>query len=124
MSAVLDASALLAYLQQEPGSETVKAVIEGAAMSTVNWSEVVRKTAGPEGETAEIRRSLQFLGLTFAPFSIAQAEIAGRLREKTGGLSLGDRACLALGIDTGGTVYTADRVWLRLALGVDVAAIR
>lgn len=126
MSAVLDASALLAYLQQEPGGETVKAVIEGAAMSTVNWSEVVQKTAGPADETAEIRRSLQFLGLTFAPFSSAQAETAGRLREKTGsfGLSLGDRACLALGIDTGETVYTADRAWLRLALGVDVAAIR
>lgn len=117
---------MLAYLQQEPGGETVKAVIEGAAMSTVNWSEAVQKTAGPADETAEIRRSLQFLGLTFAPFSSAQAEIAGRLREKTGsfGLSPGDRACLALGIDTGETVYTADRAWLRLALGVDVAAIR
>ena len=65
-------------------------------------------------------------GLALEPFSAAQAEIAGQLEERTRqfGLSLGDRACLALGSDRGETVYTADRAWLQLALGVDVETIR
>ena len=126
MSAVLDASALLAYLQHEPGSDLVKAVIGDAVVSTVNWTEVVQKMSGLDDETETVRRSLQSLGLTFVPFSIAQAEIAGRLRKNTGnlGLSLGDRACLALGIDAGETVYTADRVWLQLKIGARIEAIR
>lgn len=126
MSAVLDASALLAYLQQEAGAEIVKATIGQAVISTVNWAEVVQKISPTANEAAELRWSLQSLGLNLRPFSVAQAEIAGKLREATArfGLSLGDRACLAVGIGDGATVYTADRVWQELRLDVEVRTIR
>ena len=126
MSVVLDASALLAYLQDEPGGERVRAVIAQSVMSTVNWAEVIGKARGEDVDTRGLRDDLASLGLAFEPFSAAQAEIAGQLKERTrrSGLSLGDRACLALGSDRGEPVYTADRVWLRLDLGVEVEAIR
>ena len=126
MSAVLDASALLAYLQDEPGGERVGAVIARAVMSTVNWAEVVGKVRDDGVDTQGLLEDIASLGLAFVPFSAVQAETAGRLGERTGrhGLSLGDRACLALGLDRGETVYTADRVWLHLDLGVEIEAIR
>ena len=126
MTAVLDASALLAYLQREPGAGSVKAVLGGALMSTVNWTEVVQKAADSEGDATELRAALESLGLVLEPFSAAQAGIAGSLREPTRelGLSLGDRACLALAIEKGETILTADRVWRRLSLGVGIEVIR
>ena len=126
VSVVLDASALLAYLQDEPDGERVRTVIAQAAMSTVNWAEVIGKARDEEVDTTGLQEDLVSLGLAFEPFSAAQAEIAGQLKERTRhlGLSLADRACLALGSDRDETVYTADRAWLGLDLGVDVEAIR
>ena len=126
MSVVLDASALLAYLQGEPGGERVKAVLGQAVLSTVNWAEVIGKAREQGVETEGLREDLASLGLTFEPFSTAQAEIAGHLKERTKrlGLSLGDRACLSLGYDRCETVYTADRAWQRLSLGFEVVTIR
>ena len=126
MSGVLDASALLAYLQDEPGGERVRAVIANAVMSTVNWAEVIGKARDEGVDTRGLQDDLASLGLAFEPFSVAQAEIAGQLKGRTRhlGLSLADRACLALGIDRDETVYTADRAWLGPDLGVDVEAIR
>ena len=126
MSVVLDASALLAYLQDEPGAERVRSVIAQSVMSTVNWAEVVGKARDREVDTQGLREDLSSLGLALEPLSAAQAERMGHLKELTRrqGLSLGDRACLALGADRGDTVYTADRVWLELDLGVEVEAIR
>ena len=126
MSVVLDASALLAYLQDEPGGERVRAVLPQAVMSAVNWTEVIGKAREEGVDTQGLREDLATLGLAFEPFSVVQAEIAGKLKERTRrfGLSLGDRACLALGSDWGEPVYTADRAWLRLEVDVDVEAIR
>ena len=126
MSVVLDASALLAYLQDEPGGERVREVLAQSVMSTVNWAEVIGKARDDGVDTRGLREDLASLGLALEPFSADQAEIAGRLKERTRqfGLSLGDRACLALGSERGETVYTADRAWSGLALGVDVEAIR
>ncbi len=126
MSAVLDASALLAYLQREAGADSVRAVIANARISTVNWIEVVQKVGEGELEAAQLRTSLEGIGLAFVPLTPSQAEIAGGLRSRTKahGLSLGDRACLALGIDVGAPVYTADRVWAQLAIEAEVIAIR
>ena len=123
---VLDASALLAYLQDEPGEERVRAIIGQATISTVNWSEVIGKARDHGVDTFGLREDLASLGLSFEPFSADQAEIAGGFREHTHrhGLSFGDRACLALGHDRGETVYTSDRVWSHLNLGVDVEVIR
>ena len=126
MSVVLDASALLAYLQDEPGGERVRAVIAQAVMSTVNWAEVIGKARDQGVDTRGLQEDLASLGLALEPFSTTHAETAGRLRERTRryGLSLGDRACLALGSDRSEPVYTADRAWLDLRLGVKVEAIR
>ena len=126
MSVVLDASALLAYLQDEPGGEPVRAVLPRAVMSTVNWTEVIGKAREGGVDTRGLREDLESLGLAFEPFSAVQAEIAGRLKERTRryGLSLGDRACLALGSDRGVPIYTADRAWKELHLGVEVETIR
>ena len=124
---VLDASALLAYLQREAGADTVRAALGEAVISTVNWAEVVQKAGTAADEIEALREDIQSLGLVIQPFSTVQAEIAGRLRQSTAafGLSLADRACLALGIDTKSRVYTADRIWLELVLDdVDVEAIR
>ncbi|MCY4221118.1 MAG: type II toxin-antitoxin system VapC family toxin [Thiotrichales bacterium] len=126
MSVVLDASALLAYLQSEPGGERVREVLAQSVMSSVNWSEVIGKARDDGVDTRGLREDLTSLGLAIEPFSAEQAEIAGRIRERTRafGLSLGDRACLALGSDRGEAVYTADRAWLQPALGIEVEAIR
>ena len=126
MSVVLDASALLAYLQDEPGGERVRAALGHAVISTVNWAEVVGKARDDGVDTRGLREDLASLGLAFEPLSAVQAEIAGQLKERTGRycLSLGDRACLALGSDRGEPVCTADRVWKQLDLGVEVETIR
>lgn len=126
MSVVLDASALLAYLQDEPGGERVRDVLADSVMSSVNWAEVIGKARDERVDTQGLREDLASLGLALEPFSAEQGEIAGQLKERTKrlGLSLGDRACLALGSDRGETVYTADRAWLHLELGVDIEAIR
>ena len=126
MSVVLDSSALLAYLHQEPGGGAVKAVLGQAAMSTVNWAEVVGKAHIAGVDTAGLREDLQSLGLSVLPFSALQAELSGGLLQKTrsSGLSLGDRACIALAIDRSETVYTADRVWAELGLDVAIETIR
>ena len=124
---VLDASALLAYLQRETGADIVRAALGEAVISTVNWVEVVQKATTAADEINALREDIRSLGLVIQPFSTAQAEIAGRLRQRTValGLSLADRACLALGIETESPVYTADRVWREIALDeVEVEVIR
>ena len=84
----------LAYLQDEPGGERVRAVIGSAVLSTVNWAEVIGKAREREIDTEGLQEDLESLGLGFEPFSTVHANIAGHLKETTRrlGLSLGDRA--------------------------------
>ncbi len=126
MKCVLDASALLAFLQDEPGSEAVENVLEEASISAVNWSEVVQKSVGSGVDINGMREELEALGVSIAPFDQAQAEATGLLWKKTKrhGLSLGDRACLCLGKSLKATVFTADRVWKKLKIGVDIQVLR
>lgn len=131
---VLDASALLAYLQDEPGAETVRAaLVDGCVMSAVNWAEVLSKSEelvlGAEELISELTsRGVLGACLTVLPFAEADAPVAATLRPPTRhlGLSLADRACLALGLRLEATVLTADRTWRDLdpALGVSVLLIR
>jgi PIN domain nuclease of toxin-antitoxin system len=118
---VLDASALLAILNQEPRARPWEGSLPDADLSAVNLSEVVAKLADVGMNERELREGLD-LGMTVVPFDAAMAYEAGLLRPKTRalGLSLGDRACLALAIRTGLPVLTADRAWGRLQLGVDI----
>ncbi len=126
MTAILDASALLAYLQDEPGCDAVEAVIADSAISSVNWSEVIQKSVANGVDVIGIGDELQALGLVVIPFSAEQAEIAGCLWQQTRqkGLSLADRACLATAQEMAIPVLTADHVWVQLGLPMDIRVIR
>jgi len=90
---VLDASALLAVLSQEAGADQVVPLLDGAAMSAVNWSETVQKAAARGVATQRLRSEVEAFGVTIVPFDSAQAEGAATLwpRTASAGLSLGDR---------------------------------
>lgn len=126
MTVVLDASALLSFLQDEPGSHQVEAVLPEAVICSVNWSEVVQKTVAAGVDVNGVREDLEALGLKILPFSAEEAELAGRLWQQTkqAGLSLGDRACLSTGIRMNACVLTADQIWAALNLPVTVQSIR
>jgi len=126
MISVLDASALLAFLQDEPGSEIVDAVLSSSRLSTVNWAEVVQKSVARGVDVRGMREDIEALGVAIEPFTVEQAEIAGDLWKETKsfGLSLGDRACLALGLKTGATVLTTDTVWENLKLDLNIRILR
>lgn len=123
---VLDASAALAVFKREPGDDVVKGHIPGALMSAVNVAEIVGKLAASGMIEAEVRAAISTLGVEIVNFDEEHAFKAGNLasltREK--GLSLADRACLALALIRGAAVLTADRVWAELDIGVDVVLIR
>lgn len=123
---VLDASALLALLNDEPGAREVEQGIPGAAISAVNLSEVVAKLAESGMPEDAIRQALGAIELEVHPFDAALAYRTGILRVQTRslGLSLGDRACVALGGHLGAPVLTTDRDWEHLEVGVEVRLVR
>jgi ribonuclease VapC len=123
---VLDASALLAFLHGEPGSEAVRPMISGALISSVNWAEVVQKSLDWGVAVTGLREDLAALGLRILPFTWAQAEQAAELwlTTKSLGLSLADRACLALGLEVDLPVLTADRTWQGVGARIAVQLIR
>jgi PIN domain nuclease of toxin-antitoxin system len=124
---VIDASALLAMLHAEPGAEAVEPLVDGASMSTVNWSEVVQKSMARGVDVSGLRGEVEALGLSVVPFSVEDSEIAAELWggvHQRAGLSLADRACLALARRLGATAVTADRTWRVLRIGVQVTSIR
>lgn len=126
-SVVLDASALLALVYNEPGADRVQqAIAEGALISSVNLSEVVAKLS-EEGLPADVIQAiLDEINLETVAFDIQLAYLTGLLRPVTKefGLSLGDRSCLVLAKERDLPVLTADRAWADLALGIDVRPIR
>lgn len=124
--AVLDASALLAAIQQEPGSSDVMRVIDRAAISAVNLAEVVSKLIDKGIAADEAWTSIEASEIRVVPFDGAMARRVAALRPLTrkAGLSLGDRACLALGMAENAVVLTTDRAWKGLDLGIAVKIIR
>ena len=123
---VLDASAILALLNKETGSEEVLKFIGKAAMSTVNLSEVIAKLADAGIPEEDIRQIISHLNLEVIDFNQEQALKSGILRPitKSIGLSFGDRACLALGIILNQPVLTTDRLWVSINVGVEVRLLR
>ncbi len=126
--AVLDASALLALLLGEPGADRVRAILADFAVASVNLSEIVGYFARNGVAEKDIRPVLAPLPIARIPFYKGLAVAAGMLLPTTrkAGLSLGDRACLALASRLGVPALTADRSWQSIAaiVGVDVEVIR
>lgn len=122
----LDASALLALLFVEPGHEQVAAQLQGALISTVNWSEVLSRFARDGHPVREVAATLAPLPITVLAFDEDAARRAAELIPATRalGLSIGDRACLALAQARNVPVLTADHAWTRLKLGVEIRVIR
>jgi len=131
-SFVLDASALLAYLRDEPGALVVEnALTQGAYISIVNWTEVLSKVADLGEDPEALSQRLENEGilrnsLEILPLTEEDALLIAQFRPltKSAGLSLGDRSCLALGKRLELPVLTADRSWTTFDLGVEVRPIR
>jgi PIN domain nuclease of toxin-antitoxin system len=123
---VLDASAILALLNAEKGAGLVQDLLPDAVISAVNLAEVVTRLAALGMPEDEIRDSLALLGLKVVPFDESQAFQAGLIYPQVQpyGLSLGDRACLALARALGATAVTADSAWRDAGAGADVQVIR
>lgn len=123
---VLDASALLALLNQEEGAERVAPFLADAVISTVNLAEVVTRLALAGMPEAAIRETLALLPLEAIPFDVEHGIEVGLLAPTTrpSGLSLGDRACLVLARRLGATAVTADQAWVGIDAGVPVELIR
>jgi len=126
---VLDASAVLALLLREPGAERVTAaIVAGARMSTVNFSEVATRYVRAGATEAELLALRDGLPVTLVAVDADLALRAARMSAVTreAGLSLGDRLCLALAQRDGATALTADRAWAGVAgaIGVTVEVLR
>ena len=126
MAAVLDSSAVLALLWDEPGAKEVAASVQDARVSAVNLSEVVARLVDRGMAPAEARHAIRELKLGVEIFDTELAIETGLLRATTRahGLSLGDRACLALAARLEAEAFTADRAWSRADVGVEIRLIR
>ncbi len=123
---VLDASAILALLNSETGGEVVLSLLPRAFVSTVNLAEVYARLAAAGMSAPEIREVISLLGLSVVDFDQETAFASGELYRHTQppGLSLGDRACLALAQRMGAVAVTADRAWLSIETGIQIRLIR
>ena len=126
---VLDASAVLAWLREEPGVQVVEERLSGSVISAVNLSKVLQKSlaVGSEVSGASLVGDLSGLGLSFVGFRTEEAYVAASMwsAARPLGLGLADRACLATAVVLGVPALTADRPWRELEWeGLSVEVIR
>jgi len=126
VTAVLDASAVLALINTENGWEVASDYLADAIMSAVNLAEVVGKLRDIGVTPSATRSIVDLLALVVVPFDETQAFLAGELvtQTRSAGLSLGDRCCIALAKTLDAVAVTADRAWLEVNAGVEIVAIR
>lgn len=123
---VLDASALLCLLNDEPGADRVAKVLTRSLISATNLAEVVSKLRERGLSLDEVKEALGGLHLDVRPLTHGQAMLIGDLRPATRplGLSLGDRACLALAIELDAEIYTTDAALAKADVAITVTDIR
>lgn len=123
---VLDSSALLCLLNGEAGAERVAEALPLAVIGAVNLAEVVTKLRERGLSAEEVEEALGGFNLDVRPFTSAQAYATGHLTQSTRsqGLSLGDRACLALAVELGAPALTADQAWGKVEAGAAFEVIR
>ena len=126
MSCVLDASAFLALALDERGSGVVAALAKGSAMSAVNISEFLQRMSDENVAPDQAAKELARFEIDIVPFEFSHAVQAAAYRPLTRhlGLSLGDRACLALAYARRSTILTADRRMAEADVGLDIRMIR
>ncbi|MEO1082064.1 MAG: type II toxin-antitoxin system VapC family toxin [Pseudomonadota bacterium] len=127
MTTLLDASALLASINEERGANTVETALSDAAMSSVNVAEVASKLTEHGWSPTDIGPLFEQLQLSIIPFDLSTALQSGQLRQATRnlGLSLGDRACLATAMAHSMDVLTADKTWGKLKIrGLTIITLR
>ncbi len=123
---VLDASAALAAAFGEAGGEAAESEMRDAVMSSVNWAEVLQRCLRVGVPAAQAAADFQASGLRVVPFDGADARAVAEMEAATreAGLSLADRACLALAARLGAPALTVDRAWAGLRVGVEVRVLR
>lgn len=124
---VLDASALLAYLNDEPGGDEVEPLLDDALISTVNLAEVLQKAARNDISAAQLATDISGMGVHSVAFDAKMATMTAELwlHTKHHGLSLADRGCLSLAAQLNAIAVTADKAWAELDLpGIDIHLVK
>ncbi len=124
MTTVVDASVVLAWLQDEEGADEAEPMLMEGVIGAANWSEVLQKARQYGAPAGIVGRLLASFGLTPVDVTAADAEIAAEFWHAGTTLSLGDRLCLALGVRMNAVVATADAAWDDVHDGPQVALIR
>lgn len=124
MTAVVDASAVLAWLQDEPGSEEAEPLLMEGIIGAANWSEVLQKVRQHGADPGLVGRLLASFGLRVAEVTADDAALAAELWRAGTSLSLGDRLCLALGLRLALAVATADASWERAVPAPKLVVLR
>jgi ribonuclease VapC len=124
VTAVVDASVVLAWLQDEPGADDAEPLIMEGVIGAANWSEVLQKSRQHGVPPELVARLLASFGLAVADVTRADGEAAVGMWSAGRPLSLGDRLCIALGIRMGLTVATMDAAWSNVENGPTVLVLR
>jgi PIN domain nuclease of toxin-antitoxin system len=124
VTAVVDASVVLAWLQDEPGSDEAEGHLVAGIIGAANWSEVLQKARQHGAEPGLVARLLVSFGLEVADVTTEDGERAAELWQPGASVSLADRLCLALGLRLGLPVVTTDKAWRSLLGGPEVTLVR
>jgi PIN domain nuclease of toxin-antitoxin system len=124
MRAVVDASLVLAWLQDEPGSDAAERYLVEGVIGAANWSEVLQKARQHGAQPELVARLLTSFGLAVEDVTAGDGEGAAALWQAGSPLSLADRLCLALGLRLGTAVVTTDAAWSSVSSGPEVILVR